>query len=337
MRAVLTPLFGEVPCGAENLSVVGTFIRRFEEHTSVTLWPQSGVLQYDNGSIETETIWVEEHLKQCGDFESFWSRFPAWHRGRYFNLSLFWWSNYYHWFNDVLPRLYGVVERLAPDVQVILPRGLTALQRQTLELIGLPVSRCVTYSGRRPWKVARLLYVSPVAMTGDHEPESLSWMRDKIRRGVLAHSDDWPGWRRLYVTRRRAACRRIVNETELQPILDAHRFETVECESLSFREQVRLFSEASIVVGPHGGALTNILWCGHGISVFEIQQPHAVRRCYWSLARALGHNHFCGIGDAPKLPRGEPDITVDIGEFREALTTVIKETQPEGDPTVGRA
>jgi hypothetical protein len=45
MRVVLTPLVGEVPCDAENLSIVGTFIRRFEEHTSVTLWPQSGLLQ----------------------------------------------------------------------------------------------------------------------------------------------------------------------------------------------------------------------------------------------------------------------------------------------------
>jgi capsular polysaccharide biosynthesis protein len=326
MRAKLRPLFGEI-LNAENLEIVGTFRPRLEEHSCVTIWPQSGILQYRDRTIEIETIWVKENLKDCGDFHSLWSWFPVWHDGRFFNLSLFWWANYYHWFNDVLPRLRMVLECFEFDLRVILPRGLARYQEESLNLIGVPLSRCLKYTGRRPLKVERLLYASPVAMTGDHNPQSIRWMSDRIRRRILGQTDERVGHRRLYVTRRRAACRRIVNEAGLLPLLNEHGFETVECESLSFREQVRLFSEASIVVGPHGGGLTNILWCGRGMTILEIQQPQAVRRCYWSLARALGHNYFCGIGDAHTTTFVEPDVTVDVDDFRKALDTVISSAE----------
>jgi Capsular polysaccharide biosynthesis protein len=322
MTAELEPLFGHVLAESDNLKIVGAYPRRFEDCPWATVWPRSGLIRWQDGTIEGETLWADNNLADCADYSSRWSWFPRRLNGRFFNLSLYWWSNYYHWFCDVLPRLHQLTDRLQSDVQVISP-ALSPYQAESLTLVGVALSRCLTYTDRRPWKVERLLYASPVAMTGDHEPKSLSWMRDKIRLSILKHSDDRLGRRRLYVTRCRAACRRIVNEAELQPILDDYGFETVECEILSFAEQVRLFSEASIVVGSHGGGLTNILWCGRGASVFDIQQPHAVRRCYWSLARALGHHYFCAIGEAQKVVRGEPNIRVDPDRFRRALTTVL--------------
>ena len=50
MRAVLTPLFGEVPPNAENLEIVGSCKRRFEEQTWTTIWPDSGVVRWADGS-----------------------------------------------------------------------------------------------------------------------------------------------------------------------------------------------------------------------------------------------------------------------------------------------
>lgn len=218
MRAELKPLFGEVPSSADNLEIVGLFPQRFEEWREVTVWPGSGVLRRQSGSIEAETIWVEKHLEQCGDYHSKWSHFPKRQRGRFFNLSLFWWQNYYHWFCDVLARLHNVLGRLEPDVRIILPAGLTPWQMRSLELIGLPFDRCVFYSGKRPWKVDSLIYASPVGMTGDHEPALLLWLRDNIRQ-KLSSAIVKPGWRKLYLTRKKALSRNVVNEDQLLPLL----------------------------------------------------------------------------------------------------------------------
>lgn len=317
MRVELKPFFGQVPGNADNLEIVGAFPERFEEKKQATVWPGSGVIRWADGSIETETIWIKNHLEQCGDYRSKWSAFPRRQSGRFFNLSLFWWQNYYHWICDVLTRLQRVLPRLG-EVQIILPPGLTAWQKRSLELAGLPLNRCLSYSGKRPWKVESLVYASPVAMTGDHDAKLLLSLRDAIRQR-LGDAPVEAGWRKLYLTRKNAPSRSLTNEEELLPLLKEHHFQVVDCGTLSFDEQVRLFSEAQCVVGPHGAAFTNILWSPPGLKVFEIFEPESVRRCYWSMCQALGHEHACGIGQAVKKAGKEADIQVPVEVLAQSL------------------
>ena len=175
MRVELVPLFGAVPPGADNLENGGAFKWRFEEMEWPTVWPGSGVIRRADARIESETIWVGKNLADCGDYHSRWSRFPRRESGRFFCPSLFWWAAYYHWICDVLPRFHNLLKDLTPDVRINLPRKTGALHWRTLELLGIPAAQRVCNSGRRPLKVGRLLYASPVAMTGDHEPQSLLW------------------------------------------------------------------------------------------------------------------------------------------------------------------
>jgi capsular polysaccharide biosynthesis protein len=263
--------------------------------------------------------WTQKQLIQCGDYKSKWSWFPKRRRGRFFNLSLFWHSYYYHWICDVLTRLHTVLPRLTPDIQVVLPARMTAWQSRSLELIGLPLSQCVPYTGKRPWKVEHLFYASPVAMTGDHEKESLHWVRDTIWQRCLGRVPARAGWRKLYLARRNTASRNVINEAELLPLLQERGFEVVDCGTLNFDEQVRLFSEAACVAGPHGAALTNILWSPPGIKVFEIFEPSAVRRCYWSMCKTLGHHHACGIGHSVAQTKKEADIHVPVEDFIDVI------------------
>lgn len=319
MKIQLQPLFGAVPPDADNLEVVGVFPPRFEEHAGATIWPGSGVVCWADGRIETETIWLEKHLEQCGDFHSKWSWLPRRRRGRYFNLSLFWSPGYYHWISDVLTRLHLVLPRLTPDVQVVLPPRMKAWQTRSLELVGLPQSQWLPYEGKRPWLVERLLYASPVAMTGDHEEKSLRWLRDTVWQRCLGEAPARAGWRKLYLTRNNTWSRNLVNEAELLPHLAERGFEVVDCGALTFDEQVRLFSEAAFVAGPHGASFTNILWSPPGAVVFEVFEPASVRRCYWSMCRTLGHRHVCGVGQPVSQDNKEANIRVPVDGFLHAI------------------
>ncbi len=323
LTAELHLLFGKKPEVADNLKIVGAFAGRIEEWNWPTVWPASGLLRGNDGAIEIETIWIADNLKQCGDYHSKWSLLPRERKGRHFNLSLFWSFGYYHWICDVLARLHTVLPLLKPDIQVILPPQLKTWQTRSLELIGLPHCQCVQYSGKRPWKVESLLYVSPVTMTGDHEPESLHWVRDTIWSRCLGGPPARAGWRKLYLTRKNTWSRNVVNETDLLPALLQRGFEVVDCGTLAFDEQVRLFSEAACVAGPHGAAFTNILWSPPGLRVFEVFEPQAVRRCYWSMSQTLGHSHQCGVGECVQNPGGEPNILVQKDQFNAALGIML--------------
>lgn len=220
---------------------------------------------------------------------------------------------------DVLTRLHTVLPQLTPDIQVILPPNLKPWQSRSLELIGLSQNQCVSYTGKRPWKVEQLFYASPVAMTGDHESKSLLWVRDTVWQRCLGGAPTRIGWRKLYLTRNQTWSRNIVNETELIPPLRERGFEVMDCGKLSFDEQVRLFSEAAYIVGPHGAAFTNMLWSPPGLKVLEIFEPASVRRCYWSMCQTLGHRHACGIGQPVAQEGKEANIRIPAKDLIRAV------------------
>src|SRR5213082_3547813 len=94
--------------------------------------------------------------------------------------------------------------------------------------------------------------------------------------------------RRLYLSRARAAVRRIANENEISEVLRHWNFEIIEAENLSWPEQADLFAGASVIVGPHGAALANIVFCKPGTRVVEISTRAGYHDWYWQLAAVAG-------------------------------------------------
>jgi capsular polysaccharide biosynthesis protein len=101
--------------------------------------------------------------------------------------------------------------------------------------------------------------------------------------------------------------------------LQERGFEVVRCESLPFADQVKLFRDAEVVVGPHGGGFANLVWCEAGTKVFEIFGTSSVRRCYWSICNALGLRHYCAVAGEV----GNLELRVDPSSFAAALDTVL--------------
>lgn len=322
MRADIKPIFGEIPVPSDNLEIVGEFPRRIEHLDNAIVWPGSGVVCRPDGQVENQSVWVPANLRYCHDYHSKWSFFPRRKKGSYFNLSLFWWSNYYHWHCDILTRLIFILPHLPAGTQVILPRGLSKLQRVSLEMVGLDLDRCVEYNGRRPWKVDELIWTAPLAMTGDHEASTLQLLRETLFQQSGMAVPKSPGNRRLYLTRKNTRGREVVNEEEVLAILLTRGFESVDCSTLDYRQQMEVVSQAGWIVAPHGAALTNLLWCAPGTSVFEIFEPCTVRRCYWSLSRALDFRYHCAIAETRNRVGGEADMVVDSEKFSLALDQI---------------
>jgi len=54
---------------------------------------------------------------------------------------------------------------------------------------------------------------------------------------------------------------RAYNEEELLPIIKSHGFTIVQTEKYSFAQQMKMFNNAEIIVGPTGAAITNTIFC----------------------------------------------------------------------------
>ena len=80
-------------------------------------------------------------------------------------------------------------------------------------------------------------------------------------------------------------------ERSIFNLLESHNFQIIDPSTLSVREQIKLFSTAELIVGFHGGALTNMLWARPGTHILEVFNHPYRTHDFARLAQACGHNY----------------------------------------------
>jgi hypothetical protein len=216
-----------------------------------------------------------------------------------------------HWLIDGVLRL-AVLEAagLAKETRLILP-NLLPRTTEPIEALGYGSERYDGLKGGH-WEAEHLLVPSYVSPPGYMRPWACRWLRSRL--GV---EEKPAGKRRLWISRGRARWRRLLNEEELLPILKKAGFEPVELEHLSFREQVKLLSQAGVVAGPHGAGMTDLLLAPHGTRVLEFFSPGFVNPVFYSMANALGQEYFYAVGET-LAPDRHPGGSKDLDNFRVA-------------------
>ncbi len=249
----------------------------------------SGVAITADGQVVTETAWDLEQLRLSLPAASR-LRTPAHLTGTHASLISLWSENFFHWMLDALPR-YAVLERsgLAGEATLIVPERLNGFQTASLAQLGISLERTSPYR-RQHVQADTLLVPSPAAHTGNPSPWVVSWLRNRLGPKQVEKAG-----RRLYISRAAAKTRRVVNERPLWQLLRRRGFEWVSPEAMQLAEQIRLFAESSVVIGPHGAAHVNTLFSPR-LSLVELFAPVYLNRCNLALADAAGHDYWYVIG-----------------------------------------
>lgn len=236
-------------------------------------------------------------------------------------------ANYYHFLLDVLPR-YGVLKETMPEAKPdawFVNTG-SGYQRQLLTMIGLGDVPVIAPGKEVAVRADTLL--APCIPNPDLIAPT--WTTRWLKANLPAVSPaDKP--RRLYVTRGDAKnTRRLVNEDEIFAQLERHGFVKFDPGAHSVQEQIDTFTNAEMVVAPHGAALSNLVFCSPGVKVLELFAPKYVNPCYWVIADNIPDStyHYLVCGEDHRPP-GSPmngvltDIVVDPREFAEALQRLL--------------
>ncbi len=191
-------------------------------------------------------------------------------------------SSYHHWMFDLLPRLDIAQRSGLPFDRVIAPDAL-GFQRETLAAAGVTGDRLYPHTGQY-LQLERLVLPSVPGTPAQSPPASCAY----LRRLFAADIEGQPQHRRLYLSRADTVRRKLANEDEVLAALEPLGFEPVTLSGRSVREQARLFAQAEAVVAPHGGALTNLVFCAAGTRVVELFAPGYTPPCFWTIADQLG-------------------------------------------------
>lgn len=228
--------------------------------------------------------------------------------------------NYCHWITRNLVKL-GLLEG-TPDetLPLLVNADLRRHQQEFLELLAIPDERLIKLE--RPALVRCRELVVPTNLT-NHGKMGIGtqWLRRQ-----LAHCmEPAPPCERLFVSRRDATVRRLINEAEIEAALAPFGFATIVPGEMTVREQIRRFSRAQVIVGAHGAAFGNLVFAPPGARVIEINSTFKSHiPDFTFLARICALRFSSVISDDYDFSRPEPyqadvDFRVDVDDVVAAL------------------
>ncbi|WP_077873290.1 glycosyltransferase family 61 protein [Escherichia coli] len=99
---------------------------------------------------------------------------------------------------------------------------------------------------------------------------------------------------KIYISRRKSS-RGPLNEFEVENELKELGFDILYAEDLDFAQQVSIFSNASILIGPHGAGLTNILFMPKNSTLIEIFNSEYIQPDFYLRSRHNNMKYACAI------------------------------------------
>lgn len=212
-------------------------------------------------------------------------------------------DNYYHWLLELLPKFHLLEQagvRLADASCVLLGHSAAPYQLETLAMLGVEASWVENVTPRTNLRVERL--IMPAHPSGRDRIEP--WAARFLRERFLPFAPAGAGPARIYVERANARRRRLLNNDEVRASLEAAGFVSVDPGALGIREQIALFRDARVVVGSHGAAFSNIVFCRPGTQLVELFSPRYQPAYYRNLAEVAGVRWQATVGSVD--PRARP-------------------------------
>jgi capsular polysaccharide biosynthesis protein len=92
--------------------------------------------------------------------------------------------------------------------------------------------------------------------------------------------------------------RRLVNEDALMDRLAPLGFERVSLSGMAVREQIQLFAAASVIIGPHGAGMANVVFCEPETLVIELMSPTRTWPGFKVISGAVGARYAAYVAEA---------------------------------------
>lgn len=234
---------------------------------------------------------------------------------------------YFHWITEALPRLIALGEK-CKDLVLLLPEYENATIESTLEVFQFKEIKKI--KNRTTLFVATLVMASNPKYGNTFCPSLLQKLREKYtelaqHRATLQSEFG----SKIYVSRKMARARKVVNENEVIALLEKNGFKEVCFESFTFFEQVLICSQSTQMIGVHGAGLTNMVFMPKGSHVLELHRKFIDKdeyhsKTYWRLAGAMQLHYLYQLCSPDGIPSSfdTDDLIVDMAELERNLRTM---------------
>lgn len=233
--------------------------------------------------------------------------------------------NYFHFIHEVIPRVLLAADQAPAGTPVLVNDEMPSQHYQALRFF-LPDNPAIRLPRNISFRVRQLFAASMPTIVHDAFADAVA-PTDSVRyhpaalarvRAAGAPFLDKGSRRKLFL-RRDSAYRKLLNIDELEEAAISVGFESIRCEALDFAEQVRIFSTASVIVGPTGAQLTNMVFAPSDAHIVPLYSDAPGNNYYlWAvMADLLGQKSTVIAGArvrgsvSGRTPEAHEDFTVE--------------------------
>lgn len=195
-------------------------------------------------------------------------------------------TNYAHWLTDNLIYLYVYVTKIKPlGIKIVLPDSLLGFAKETVEIMGIEAADIIV-AGDEVLAFDDLHFMDTIYFGEIPQifKEAVQHLKANGLKGQPSPSVD----QSVYISRRDAVSRPLINNAELEARLLQSGFDIVATGELTLRAQIALFANAKIVVGQHGAGLINAIFCEPGAVLIELFPEYMLQAHFWTAASLVG-------------------------------------------------
>ena len=240
--------------------------------------------------------------------------------------------SYYHWMMEYLPklRLLELYQEEAGEEPTLLiesnPRDFVC---DTLKAAGYDSTQYTEWD-QQETRIEKLIvathrphifnYETPELSNYNPSVRDFSWLRDRMRSNIPDSDTNSGTPKKVYISRQEANReRKVVNQNQLNDILEKYGFETYKLETLRFRQQLEIFYETDVIMGPHGAGLLNMIFAEDPI-IIELLPESVIKPHFYFLADMFNFNYISMVTKS----KGN-NLILDTDELDELLINISDE------------
>lgn len=319
----------------------------------VACFANSDVILFKNKKIfsEVKTYKMFRNKASCEDGYILMDDKPSWHRteiphttenvekGIFLTGTYSW--NYYHFFYVVMARILKTYD-IPTDVPLLVDEscGFISTYKQILDICNKQHRKIIYLKNNVRYNVHELFYISSPLIIVPNSMQNVVYTPDfaqydvdvirAFRKELLPFKDQSRSYpKRIFISRKNASSRRKFNENECIMLLKQYGFEVVYPETMSFMEQVALFSSAETIVAGSGAAFTNLLFCSKGCNIIIIIGYH-YHLSFWQTLSCINELNLYEINDPSKgflTKKNKPydihnDFVIDVNDLKKLIEEI---------------
>ena len=230
-------------------------------------------------------------------------------------------ENYFHFFNDVLPKLFFLEEHNLVNGSMSFIISTKLYQKPFFQFIlnnaRIGKFNWIVQSEEEYVEANGAIFCKPLTHTKKYYIEALKLLPQ--------NKENLKMQRRVFLTRSRSTLRYIENQEEVDELVKAYGFEIVDAATLTYQEQITLFAQTALLIAVHGAGLTNMMYrYGGQMKVLELFSPMPYLPFHYIMLAAMFNFKYDAVKGTPGKEHLNGGFIIDRQELQSKIREIVR-------------